>query len=383
MKRNYVMMAMAATMLASCAQTGLVEEIAEEPQKAIGFSTFVDKATRAENSNAIYDWSLASHHGKFVVYGYKTVSGTNTSVFTTGENITVNSSTGVSSTTKYWDKAASGYGFFACAGAATFTLNSPLETEDDMEDDYFTTAEISVSGTNLNSNAYSIYKESFNTTNADNGEDLMIAAECKGITPGIDKVPLKFDHILSRLNVMVKSGMTTDANNYIKIKEVAVNKLIANGKFDESTIPTSPATLQTGTYERWSRTSPTTVDNIYNSASGEKLTNVPTDHYVIQALVMPQLAAKISIKLDGSDAESLGKPYIKIKFSVTTNGIEQPDCTYYYNLASAFGVSEDNLAFNEGWQNNLTITINPKNISFDSEVAIWAAGTTKDDFTIQ
>ena len=51
-------MAMAAAMLASCAQTGLVEEIAEEPQKAIGFSTFVDKATRAENSDEGYEGDI-------------------------------------------------------------------------------------------------------------------------------------------------------------------------------------------------------------------------------------------------------------------------------------------------------------------------------------
>jgi hypothetical protein len=71
MKRNYVMMAMAAAMLASCAQTGLVEEIAEEPQKAIGFSTFVDKATRAadqaENSTATYEQGMNIHHGTFKV----------------------------------------------------------------------------------------------------------------------------------------------------------------------------------------------------------------------------------------------------------------------------------------------------------------------------
>ncbi|MBQ2012059.1 MAG: hypothetical protein II206_04650, partial [Bacteroidaceae bacterium] len=71
MKRNYVMMAMAAAMLASCAQTGLVEEIAEEPQKAIGFSTFADKTTRAgENSTKLNDF-----YPTFNVYGWKSIDG--------------------------------------------------------------------------------------------------------------------------------------------------------------------------------------------------------------------------------------------------------------------------------------------------------------------
>jgi hypothetical protein len=51
-------------------------------------------------------------------------------------------------------------------------------------------------------------------------------------------------------------------------------------------------------------------------------------------------------------------------------------------LAKAFGLSGD-LAFNEGWQNNLTITITPTEIKFDGKVAVWDNNKTKDDFTIQ
>jgi hypothetical protein len=97
---------------------------------------------------------------------------------------------------------------------------------------------------------------------------------------------------------------------------------------------------------------------------------------------MPQIAGYQNIKIDGSDAESSAKPYIKITYSVTTDGVEQPNCTYFYNLAKAFGLSED-LAFNEGWQNNLTITITPTEIKFDGKVAVWDNNKTKDDFTIQ
>lgn len=126
MKRNYVMMAMAAAMLASCAQTGLVEEIAEEPQKAIGFSTFVDKATRAgdqaENSTATYEQGMNIHHETFNVWGFKNSSPT--AVFNAVE-VNYQAQTTVDGITtpahwkyndlRYWDKAATDYYFYACA----------------------------------------------------------------------------------------------------------------------------------------------------------------------------------------------------------------------------------------------------------------------------
>ena len=121
MKRNYVMMAMAAAMLASCAQTGLVEEIAEEPQKAIGFSTFVDKATRAgdqaENSTATYEQGMNIHHETFKVWGFKNTS--TTAVFNAVDVEYVAASTSVDGSSipahwkydnlRYWDKAATDY----------------------------------------------------------------------------------------------------------------------------------------------------------------------------------------------------------------------------------------------------------------------------------
>lgn len=374
MKRNYVMMAMAAAMLASCAQTGLVEEIAEEPQKAISFSTFVDKATRAENSDESYEWDIEDHHNSYFVYGYKTVDGVNSDVFT-GQEVT--SATGVYSPTKYWDMAATSYGFFAYAGDDVFTKNQN-GTIDYMSDDYFTIAGFTLPATNLNSTSFGSVSNSFKTSFE--GKDLMIAAECNHTSIG-SNVTLNFIHILSRLNVMVKTDFLSSSENYIQIKAVEVHNLVADGVFNESTEPTTPATLASGTTVRWTRmTSSTTVDNKYNH-TGQKIDATATSQYVIQALVMPQIAGYQQIDIKGTDAESSAKPYIKITYSVTTGGVQQPDCTYYYNLADAFGDSD--LAFNEGWQNNLTIKISPSNIAFDGKVAKWDDGTTKNDFSIE
>ena len=46
--------------------------------------------------------------------------------------------------------------------------------------------------------------------------------------------------------------------------------------------------------------------------------------------------------------------------------------TVYYNLANAFALNSGNLAFYEGWQNTLNITIKPDVIQFCAEVAEWS-----------
>lgn len=375
MKKQYFLMAMAATMFAACSQTEVIDEVVDNSTpKAIGFTTYTEGQTRAENSDEDYDWDMKDHHSQYTVYGYKTVNGTNHDVFTGQE---VNSTTGAYSPTKYWDKAASSYDFFAYAGEANFTKNDN-GTSDNMEDDYFTIDSYTVPETNLNSDVFSSFTNSFKDKFS--GYDLMIAEECNHTSIGSD-VTLNFIHILSRLNVMVKTGFTTDAYNYIMIKAVEVHNLVADGAFDESKV-TVPATLAGGTTERWEKpATPTTVDNKFNH-TGRKIGATATNQYVIQALVMPQIAGYQEINIAGSDAESSKKPYIKITYSVTTGGVEQPNCTYFYNLANAFGLTEG-LAFNEGWQNNLTITITPTEINFEGKVAVWDDNKTKDNFTIE
>lgn len=368
MKKLYFMMAIAATMFAACSQNEVIDEVVDNSTpKAIEFTTYAEGQTRAtENSGEDYDWDMKDHHSQYTVYGYKTVDGINHDVFTGQE---VNSTTGYYTPTKYWDKAASSYGFFAHAGNATFVKNDN-STASDMADDYFTIGNYTVPETN--SDVFSSFTNSF--MNNFPGNDLMIAQECDHNSIGSD-VTLNFIHILSRLNVMVKTDFTTDAYNYIRIKAVEVHNLVAKGAFDESTELTPPATLAGGTTERWVLDPTTTVDNKFNH-TGRKIGTTANSQYVIQALVMPQIAGYQNIDIAGSDAEPSGKPYIKITYSVTTGGVEQPNCTYFYNLANAFGLSGD-LAFNEGWQNNLTITIAPTEINFVGKVAVWDDNKTK------
>ena len=367
MKRNYVMMAMAAAMLASCAQTGLVEEIAEEPQKAIGFSTFVDKATRAENSDQTYSWNLHSHHTTFNVWSYKSVA--DEKVFD-GDVVTYKDVAGSDpltqawqyDQTRYWDKAASWYEFYAAAPSnVNWVLN---EKTLDKDDDYFTFNSYELKGDNLNSNGFSTYNESFNSLS--NDVDLMIAASKKVDNANFGKeVELEFIHILSRLNIIVKKdNIVDDQVNLVRLDVVDLKNI---GSFDESAIT---GTLANGITGRW-----TTADN-YTTITYEKNEEVTTsEKYAIQALVIPQDVKKTTnkIELDGSNITAEKKPYIRIEYTITPTSGPTETFVAYYNLAAAFTSLETpaDIAFNEGWQNTLTITIQPSKIEFAAKLASW------------
>ena len=87
MRKSYLMMAAAATMLAACTQTDFVNEISTETPKAIEFEGgFVNKATRSENSNTSYNETFSDHHNTFAVWAYKKATPTSdrTVVFVLG-----------------------------------------------------------------------------------------------------------------------------------------------------------------------------------------------------------------------------------------------------------------------------------------------------------
>ena len=361
------MMAMAAAMLASCAQTGLVEEIAEEPQKAIGFSTFVDKATRAENSGEDYDWNLHSHHTTFKVWSYKSVA--DEKVFN-GDVVTYKDVVGSDPLTKdwqyeytrYWDKAAIWYEFYAAAPSTfNWVLNEETSSKDD---DYFTLDGYELKGNNLNSDGFSDYIQSF--ASLTNDVDLMIAAPKNVVKANFGKkVELEFIHILSRLNITVKKdAIVDDKVNLVQIDVVDLKNI---GSFDESAIT---GTLADGITSRWI---PTTNYTTITYAKNQEVTT--SEQYAIQALVIPQEAEKTTnkIELDDSNITDEKKPYIRIEYTITPTSGPTETFVAYYNLAAAFTSLEtpDDIAFNEGWQNTLNITIQPSKIEFAAKLASW------------
>ena len=370
MKKSYLMMAAAATMLAACTQTDFVNEVPTEAPKAIAFENgFVNKTTRSENSSSNYTLKFSDHHNSFKVWGYKNES--TTPVFD-GKTVNVTLGEGAGSEIYrydglvYWDESATSYHFYAAAPAThNWTFNAPTSIED-QDEGSFSTA-VSLQDVSIHNDQGS------HMTALGDAQDLLIAAPCQ---PTIgETVGLEFVHILSRLNIIVskKSGMTEEVRSY----EVSVKNIQKEGEFDEADAAADPA----GSLARW-----TTKGN-----NGEyKATNTTgalvqegVERHVIQTLVIPQAVTSEKIALNGAGVTDANHPYLYVKYGVANGKDNEGNPTFeifekYYNLAQIFGVTEGKtLPFNEGWENTLTLTIGPATIDFKANVATWATQVQK------
>lgn len=363
MKKQYFMMAIAATMFAACSQNEIVDEVVESTPKAIGFTTYAEGQTRAENSQGQYNWNLEDHHKTFNVWAYKNVS--NTKVFN-GDVVTHNGTWGYDNT-RYWDKAATSYEFYA---AAPNGFNWVLNTNDNnvQNDDYFTLEDYELVGDNFNTTAFTDEPtKSFITLTTD--KDLMIADKKNVANANFYKdVQLQFIHILSRLNVTIKKEGIKDEDK-VHLVSLEVYNLNNKGNFKEEEI-----TDNTQGHIRWTTNKTTPIN--YRYVGNQEVET--TAKYAIQALVLPQEVAFESVELDGDGINlATSKPFIKIVYTITS-GTNVETFAAYYNLANAFGATEGNISFCEGWQNILNITIKPTAIKFDATVAEWVFKYNKD-----
>lgn len=361
MKKNYFMLAATTMMFAACSQSDLVNEIEESAPQAIEFSTFTNKTTRAveNNSGADYSSSLNTHHTTFKVWASKQVTDNTVTPITTKYLQVYNGSTvtygtaWVASPLKFWDKTATSYEFYAAAPAGlSWNAANTTGTAGTLSLNNF-------SLTGVNNTA----SESW-TGSAD--KDLMIAAPCTTLKGVYSKVELNFIHILSRLNIKVKSSYSDgDANTandpVIMLTGLNVCGLKNKGNFDEAT-----AAVPAGTTARWSDLG---LDGTYTLTAKVPTTKlsataVTTHKY----LIIPQAQKNVSASVNVASAPA-DEAYIQIKYTVDGEPYET-----YYSLAQAFGIAKSSdLNFNEGWQNTLTIDIVPNVISFTGTVATWGA----------
>lgn len=378
MKKSYLIIAAVAATLASCTNEVLVEEPIVN-QKPIAFGTFTENVTRAENSGENYSWSLSDHHDTFSVWGFK-----NTSDDLVFDEETVTYGTAWTYTNnRYWDKAATEYTFYACAPEnGPFTFNGATDAAT-MEDGYFTiTSAYTTVGENVSPMNDEDPVESWTDAGASD-IDLMIAAECKltstSLTNAIaDKVNLDFIHILSRLNITVKTTddfypADTDGDK-INVSNITIGHMNNSGTFDESAA--SGTTLSTGTTTRWTASG----DEDFSYDINYDVTQ--DANYVIETLVMPQQTGIETIALAGDEvtANSETEAYIVITYTISNNaGTASEEFVAYYNLAKAFGkTGTATLDFNEGWVNTLNLTIEPALIVFDADVAPWDENASND-----
>ncbi|MBO7050501.1 MAG: fimbrillin family protein [Bacteroidaceae bacterium] len=400
MKKSYLMIAAATAMLAACSSNDTIKEViieSEGPQ--ISFSTYAQKATRAENSDSTYKLNLSDHHLTFKVYGYKNTA--DEAVFA-GDSVGYSSSKWSYVRNRYWDKAATTYEFYAFAPeSAPFTFNGVTNVAT-QKNGYFTiTSSYNKVGDNvspMNSQKPLISWKDLNTAKTDTKTpdiDLMIADTCRlsgaelkaAQVPETGKVTLNFIHILSRLNITLKT--IADLNpedptlDSLCVDSIVISNFAHAGTFSEIQNNVGAAALQAGTTQRWTATDKASYKYILD------YTATLNPIYAIEALMIPQEIVKDTINLDGTFPTGADEdaPYIKIDYSIysynTKDGSKltnKEHYTAYYNLAYVFGEKTDGnkVAFNEGWMNTLNITISPTTIKFDAKVAPWAEKLNED-----
>ena len=383
MKRLFILSAAVAA-LASCSNSEVITEVNEPqvPDKAIAFETFSSNATRegAENSGQTKTDGLEEHHNNFQVWGYKDVQADY--VFN-GTEVTYESSVWAYSPIRFWDKAAKSYYFYACApSTANATPKFQLKQVPDpkWENDYFILSDVRLEDETLP--ASTTLTESYRHDNAKN-IDYMIASQCNIATSSSSQaVQLDFNHILSRLNIGVKKASKTQDNPFngaiVKLIKLKVDKMKSTGSFDESKTPNS-GSLNEGTTVRWdSPSGELCYTGAVDASNGTEVNTSET--FFLQSLVIPQNVNYENVQLDGTVTDGTGgtsttpeQAYLYIKYKIQANASDTEGETFvrYINLAQAFGSSTEAIAFNEGWQNTLHITIDADVISFTADVYKW------------
>ncbi len=284
------MIAAAAFIFAGCAGNDTfkrdLRENTGESSGAIGFTSFTEKVTKAENSDALYSWSFYDHQETFQVWARKNNQPTK-EIFE-GDTVFVTKESGVYKYTyapdRYWDKLADKYNFYAAAPAPAedaewkWEFNAgDITNAETIDKGYFTIEDnkFSLNGVNLqsveNGKPSDALKNSFKTAtnNSIKDVDLLIADETPVARSFYNKanpeaVNLNFIHILSKLNITVSTSLDEKGNNAHKVDLLAfeVKNIPNTGSFDESSKDFSSSKKQI----RW------TLDN----ATAPSIVNIPT-----------------------------------------------------------------------------------------------------------
>lgn len=366
MKKQYFMIAAAATLFAACAETDLIDEVSvQEVPQVIGFETFVDKATRVgEESNTT---ALNLHHQSFKVWGYKMVPAIVTAfdgvTITYNSNSTNNTTKWEYSPLRYWDKTATSYEFYAATPkdenweiVTTSTIEGTTPTTTDLTAnnyyltlDGFTLEDHDATNQNSRGNEVSYFNDS------QINKDLMVATSSTKNA----LVDFTFNHILSRLDVTVAKEV--NFTETITVKEFQVCNLFGKGNYTQKATPT------------WE-----TIDNSYITYNTGAVCEVSVDEkYLLQSLIIPQTATYASIDTDGSNKGDY--PYIWIQYTIQDETVANstPETfNAYYNLADVFGDAA--LAITAGYRYTLGITISPNAIEFDGDVTNWVSQSATD-----
>jgi len=367
---SIVLIAAVAAIFAACSNDIVLRDTAElqtDNPKAIGFTSYSEKITRG---NTDVNTNLEYYHNTFQVYGTKKSTVDNAVQYVFGQSPnSANPTVGVLCTyqvapdavlgdwkydnPRFWDKQAN-YKFVAFAPD-----NAPLKykynTADgtgqvgDANNEFVTSADYTLTGTNLQTTASTVEKVKGFTGNGGADLDVMISAPNAQNGSAHDaQVNLVFSHILSKLNVTFAKAAALDAVDAVTITGVEITGLKEKGSYSQNNY--NLVTTTSG----W-----TTIDVVgstYKLAySGSQNLNASTGSalYFIESLVMPQTIADDQVAL-------------VVKYTITSSTYFE-DYTYKLDLYDIAALRK----FFDGYNYTLKFTIEPDVIKFDATVTPW------------
>ncbi len=364
-----VLIAVVAIVFAACSSDVVLNDIAEsqtDTPKAIGFTSFSEKITRG---NTDVNTNLEYYHNTFQVYGTKksTVDNAVQYVFGGSPN-SANPTVGVVCTyqvpsnavlgdwkydnPRFWDKQAN-YNFVAFAPD-----NAPLKynysTADgtgqvgDANNEFVTSADYTLTGTNLQTTASTAEKVKGFTGNGGADLDIMISTtNAQNGSTHSEYVNLIFSHILSKLNVTFAKAAALDGST-VTVTSVEITNLKEKGSYSQNDY--NLVTTTSG----W--TAKTVIPSTYKLAySGSQALNASAGSalYFIESLVMPQTIADDQVTLVA-------------KYKIES-GTYSENYTYELDLYDIDALRK----FFDGYNYTLNFTIDPDVIKFDASVTLW------------
>lgn len=215
MKKNYLMIAAAALVMASCSQNEV--RFQDFQEAAIGFtSAGIEKNTRAELD---LGWFLASGNA-FGVYGNKNgeeIFGNATE--NTAEVVTRENGDWTNPTVRFWDKASKEYNFYAYA---------PASVTEEFADGKFTFDNLSIIKNIASADADIAIAEPLNGIGYYN-------CETTGNGHGKGHVEFIFNHILSKLSFKInESGKFAAASADVTVKNIDINFPTGTAKWEQT-----------------------------------------------------------------------------------------------------------------------------------------------------
>jgi len=381
MRKSFYILAAAATMLVSCAQTEKINNDLKDTTepRVIGFSSFSEKATRGDvNTNT----NLEYYHSTFAVYGTKESKNDGSIQYLFGGKAEVaGTQAGVTCSymdpalptvlgdwryedPRFWDKQAT-FDFIAYAPVLSsnpirYYYNAADAKVGANGNEFKSTSTYTLEGTNIQATPTVTEKvKGFNDNSHD--LDLMVSAysgEIDGASHN-EYVNLIFRHILSKFNVKVAKGEGLN-NSIVTVKEVTINGFKDSGDYTSSTYEAGTATGWTASSDdnNYALTYSDATGVVLNSGTyaGNPAVFTPgAPYYFIESLLIPQAIADDDVQ-------------VTVKYS-----IESTISSFVQDFTNVFDLYDivDMRDFKEGYNYTLTCTIQPDIIKFDATASPW------------